>query len=55
MVKYLLFQKVSGKNLIDLMKLTEAQFNKWFDEIKKAWETRNPEAAVALVADSFEW
>lgn len=35
--------------------MTEQQFNKWLQGLKKAWETKNPNAAINLCAEKFLW
>lgn len=35
--------------------MTIEQFNEWLKGLKGAWETKNPQAAVDLCADSFIW
>lgn len=35
--------------------MNEQTFSNWLEDLKLAWETRNPEAALKLCAESFLW
>ncbi len=35
--------------------MTQQQFKNWLENLKRAWETKNPNAAVDLVAEKFLW
>ena len=35
--------------------MTRQQFDKWLKDLKTAWESKNPNAAIDLVAEKFIW
>jgi hypothetical protein len=35
--------------------MTYEQFDKWLEDLKQAWVTKNPQAAIDLCADNFIW
>ena len=35
--------------------MTRQQFDKWLKDLKTAWESKNPNAALDLVAEKFIW
>src|SRR3990167_3418872 len=35
--------------------MTRQQFDQWLKDLKTAWESKNPNAAIDLVAEKFIW
>lgn len=35
--------------------MTNKQFDRWLEDLKQAWVTKNPQAAVELCSDKFIW